>query len=62
MPLKPNIEDIQDYMDYSLTEVKDDAEVPQEAISIASILEVDEEFLDQARHYLATPRSDNNGF
>lgn len=62
MPLKPNIEDIQDYMDYSLTEVKDDAEVPQEAISIASILEVDKEFLDQARHYLANPRSDNNGF
>jgi dsDNA-specific endonuclease/ATPase MutS2 len=52
MPSRPSIEAIQDYMDYSLAEVQENDEVPQEALRIAEILEVDEDYLKLAKEHL----------
>lgn len=50
---KPTIENINDFMDYSLLELHpDEQEVPHEALSIAEILEVDEELISKAKKYL----------
>lgn len=54
--LKPTIETINDYMDYSLVELQPENEdfnnVPHEALTIAEILEVDEELVQKAKEYL----------
>lgn len=54
--IKPTIETINDYMDYSLIELHPGAEnineVPQEALTIAEILEVDQELVEKAKEYL----------
>lgn len=48
---KVTVENINDFMDYSLVETKS-TEVPMEAIRIAEILEIDEEFVDKMRDVL----------
>lgn len=56
LPKDLSIETIQDYIDYSLIELSDqessDIKVPQEALTIASILNVDKELLNIAARYL----------
>ncbi|MDD2636436.1 MAG: DNA mismatch repair protein MutS [Bacteroidales bacterium] len=48
---KISVKNINDFMDYSLMEVKDDT-VPTEAIRIAEILNVDKDLIDLAKSYL----------
>ncbi len=48
---KISVKNINDFMDYSLIEVKDDT-VPTEAIRIAEILDVDVELIELAKSYL----------
>jgi DNA mismatch repair ATPase MutS len=54
--VKPTIETINDYMDYSLIEIhpgsSTEDEVPHEALKIAEILEIDEELLEKASFYI----------
>jgi DNA mismatch repair ATPase MutS len=46
-----NIQNINDYMDYSLVENNDDV-VPMEALRIAAILGIDEDLLERADQYM----------
>ncbi|MDD4149639.1 MAG: DNA mismatch repair protein MutS [Bacteroidales bacterium] len=52
---KISVKNINDFMDYSLMEVKDDT-VPTEAIRIAEILDVDKELIDLAKSYLMSAK------